>query len=119
VEDKSIVCVSWKRAATEVILAVRGVGVTSPEERVPRAQNPHPAEASVRQRFSALPIPGKAPASQQLIINYSSSAQATPSLAELSGPLPHALPQLSHTATEALVRKDKQPGQRRPGRRVR
>lgn len=48
-------CVSWKRATTEVILPVRGVGLTSPEERVQRAQNPHPAGASVRQVFSSPP----------------------------------------------------------------
>lgn len=99
-----------------VILPVRGVGLTSPEERVQRAQNPHPAGASVRQSLQLSPSLARPPFLSRLSINYSSAAQTTPSLAEQSGPPPpHALPQLSHTATEALVRKDKQLGRGRPG----
>lgn len=33
-EDENIACVFWKRTPTEVILAVRGVGVTSPEPKI-------------------------------------------------------------------------------------
>lgn len=98
---------AWKRAATEVILATGGMAVTFPEERVPRAQTHHFPRVFTLLRAFILqePVSDKGlqlRASPQSAINYS-WAQTPPSLAGQSGPPPHALPQLSHTATEALV----------------